>query len=61
MDWTAILWSRDHILCGGLGVWCFGFLMKKQAKQDMPYGDEDGEATLGETLFSEGIQGNRAL
>jgi uncharacterized membrane protein len=46
---------------GGLGVWCFGFLMKKQARQDMPYGDEDGEATLGETLFSEGIQGNRAL
>lgn len=46
---------------GGLGVWCFGFLMKKQAKQDMPYGDEDGEAILGETLFSEGDTGEPGI
>jgi hypothetical protein len=61
MDWTAILWSRDLSFAGGLGVWCFGFLTKKQPRQDMPYGDEDGEAILWEALFLEGIQGNRAL
>jgi hypothetical protein len=35
--------------------------MKKQAKQDMPYGDEDGEAILGETLFSEGDTGEPGI
>ena len=37
----------------GLGVWCFGFLKKKQDIEEMPYGDEERETVVGNTVLLE--------
>ena len=53
--WIALPYYALAIICfiGGLGVWCFGFLTKKQ-EEEMPYGDEDRDTLVGNTVFLEG-------
>ncbi|KAG0646746.1 Efflux pump ustT [Hyphodiscus hymeniophilus] len=49
--WLALPFYVLALVCflGGLGVWCFGFLAPKQ--EEMPYGDEDRDSIIGNTLF----------
>jgi MFS family permease len=52
--WIGLPFFGIAAICfiGGLAVWCFGFLKKPQ--EEMPYGDEDRETLVGETMFLEG-------
>jgi len=40
------------VFLAGLGVWCFGMLTTKQ-EEEMPYGDEDRDTVVGNTVFLE--------
>jgi hypothetical protein len=53
--WLALPYFALATICftGGFGVWCFGFLTKKQ-DEEMPYGDEDRDTIVGDTVFLEG-------
>jgi hypothetical protein len=37
----------------GLGVWCFGLLQQRQPMEEMPYGDDDCETVVGNTVLLE--------
>lgn len=52
--WLALPYYALTIICflAGLGVWCFGFLTRKQ--EEIPYGDEDRDTMVGNTVFLEG-------
>jgi hypothetical protein len=49
--WLALPFYVLAFVCfmGGLGVWFFGLLSKKQ--EEVPYGDEDCETIVGNTVF----------
>lgn len=51
--WLALPFYVLAFVCfmSGLGVWCFGLLAKK--KEEMPYGDEDRDTIIGNTVFLE--------
>lgn len=53
--WIGLPYYAIAIICfiAGLGVWCFGFLTRKQ-EEEMPYGDEDRDDVVGNTVFLEG-------
>ena len=53
--WLALPYYGLTLVCffAGLGVWCFGFLTRKQ-EEEMPYGDEDRDTLVGNTVFLEG-------
>lgn len=51
--WLTLSFYVLASLCfvSGLGVWCLGLLRKPQ--EEMPYGDEDRDTIIGNTVFLE--------
>lgn len=51
--WLALPFYVLAFVCfvSGIGVWCFKLLRKPQ--EEMPYGDEDYDTIMGNTLFLE--------
>jgi len=39
------------VFMAGLGVWCFGYLMRRPKGEEMPFGDEDRDSIVRNTVF----------